>query len=272
MIDVYGATHIGKTHVQESMPNQDSYCAIEIVKPDASGALIAIADGHGSKPHKYSDVGSKIAISVVQGMFEAVITLESTSQEFYEKVGKAILHHWQKRILEYHHKHHSNEVFSPLLYGTTLRFAMVDDEHNCFLFSVGDGITALFDEAGEPTFFENSHESNLDEPTLSLCNARLSDLKCLSCKLDNHSAVLVATDGFATHLDTAFNLKDHLAVHIMGCSGGILKANLKGLARSYSQDETFDDSTISLIKLRSKLSLERQESETVPEELEEKTS
>lgn len=269
MIDVYGATHIGKTHEEVNLPNQDSFCAIEIVKPDTGGAFIAVADGHGNEAHKYSDVGSKIAISVAQGMFEAVLTSGSTSQEFYEKVGKAVLHHWQKRVLEYHHKHHGNEVFSPLLYGSTLRFAMVDDKYNCFLFSVGDGITALFDEAGKVTFFENSHESNLDEPTLSLCNARLSDLKCLSCKLDKHSAVLVATDGFATHLDTAFNLQEHLSDHIINYSGGTLKKNIEELARYYSQEETFDDSSISLIKLRSKLLLESQKSEALSEELEE---
>ncbi|MBB1369014.1 protein phosphatase 2C domain-containing protein [Pseudoalteromonas sp. SR44-5] len=271
MYEVTGATHRGKSHIENNMSNQDSFCSISISGTEKKGALIAVADGHGSEAHKYSAAGAKIAISVTKAIFPALVKLGFTSSKLLKQLSKTVLYQWQKSVLDYHYKNHSDEEFSFVLYGTTLRFVMIDENSNAFFFSVGDGITAIFDKTGNPSFFENSHGSNTDEPTASLCNASLSDLKYQFINLDESSGVLVATDGFDTFLNTAKNLKKHFVHTVMFSSGKTLQTNIEGLSREYSQINNEDDSSIAIVKLQQELSHEHLPSEVSLTEKQEET-
>lgn len=250
-INVTGASHIGKFHTIKSMPNQDAYCAEKIVKGDKFGYLIAVADGHGNAMHKYSDVGSDFAIKVTRKLCERQLESSFPDRKVLSKFTTSILFQWMQSVHHYHLNHHSNETFRPEFYGTTLRFVFCDENGQGLLCAIGDGITAIFNpECDKPIFYVNTHNEELDLPTLSLCNATVENIRLTTIDLANKPAVMIATDGLDTSFDTSANFQNHYRKFVKSASNSELDNNVRTLTGAYSASNNKDDSTLVVMTLK----------------------
>ena len=96
----------GASHVESNTVCQD-YADYKITD---SYAVAAVADGHGSKKHFRSDVGSRLAVSVVlntiKDFYADVDEFETSFMENPNKVilkiQKHIISYWNKEIALYH--------------------------------------------------------------------------------------------------------------------------------------------------------------------------
>lgn len=182
-------------------------------------AVCVVADGHGSKKHFRSNIGSK---SAVEAVLEAVERFYENPDEFeknfpvnyksiIKNIEKQVISIWNSKILEHlkqnpvtaaEKSQFSQEEFEKIspesYYGTTLIAAVVGSDYT-FGFQIGDGSLVAVFEDGETSMLMDYEEANPANITASMCNSNAASLfDDFYVKDKRVLAVFVSTDGLYT--------------------------------------------------------------------------
>ncbi|MDE7121771.1 MAG: protein phosphatase 2C domain-containing protein, partial [Oscillospiraceae bacterium] len=206
---VIGASHVAKGTVCQDFSNFQS---------TEFYSIAVVADGHGSKKHFRSDVGSRLAVRAtlrtVRNFYRDPEEFEESFQEnpkdIITKIEKQIISRWNREVSKHYRKNPvTDEEKSPFtkdqyesikmesMYGTTL-IAVVMGRDYVFGMQIGDGSLVMIDEDGEaemPIADDESAPANL---TASMCNSNSLDMFSNFYLMDNPMAVFVSTDGLFT--------------------------------------------------------------------------
>lgn len=142
----YGASVIGPSHVKKKMPNQDA------VGIDQANRWLIVSDGHGGEAHLYSEIGSRLAVSVTDEVlkerYESLRALSWVQQRavIESDICKAIVDNWRKAVLEHKVAYDRAEEVYPL-YGCTLLVAIRFESH-VFFIQIGDGAVMVIEKGG----------------------------------------------------------------------------------------------------------------------------
>lgn len=215
MFKGFSRSVIGASHVKKGIVCQDS----SDYRTGNGYAVAVVADGHGSKKHFRSHIGSAFAvesaIETIERFYEDKERLERELTENHEmiihNIEKQIIAVWHNKIMEHfadnpvtenEKKHFTKDEFSKIAvesyYGTTLVTA-VTGENFTFGFQIGDGSLVAVFENGETAMLMDYEESNPANITASICS-RNSASMFSSFFVDNKKviAVFVSTDGLYT--------------------------------------------------------------------------
>lgn len=251
-------TIIGQSHVAKGTVCQDAsgFRATEYY------ALAVVADGHGSKKHFRSDVGSKFAVAAtldaVAEFYEDPEEFESNLEEDPKKVirklEKNIILRWNTAVREHFRQYpvtdaerlpFTDEQFRAIrleqIYGTTLIAAILGREFT-FGIQIGDGSLVVIDEDAEadmPIIDDESAPANL---TASMCNSNAIDLFNSFYMPDQALAVFVSTDGLYTSFRSGEDFLDYhtiIASHLdkPEAFNAVVKKNLTKRTHFGTQDD-----------------------------------
>ncbi|MBR5513331.1 MAG: protein phosphatase 2C domain-containing protein [Ruminococcus sp.] len=205
-----GASHIAKNKVC-----QDS--AAHYAAKDFSVAVVA--DGHGSKKHFRSNIGSEIAVNCT---LEVIKRFYADADEFNREfpknhkrimrnIERQIISEWNTKVNEHFNlnpvtdeekSQFTPEEFAEIsvesFYGTTLVAAVICKDFT-FGFQIGDGSLIAVFEDGHTSMIIDYEESNPANITASMCNSNAISM-FNSYYVDNKKigAVFVSTDGLYT--------------------------------------------------------------------------
>lgn len=225
-------------------------------------ALAVVADGHGSKKHFRSDVGSKLAVkATLEAVHEYYADVELFEQCIEEepkrvirKLEKNIISRWNSAVKEHYEAHpvtveekipFTEEEFAELrresIYGTTLIAAVIGREFT-FGLQIGDGSLVVIDEdceADMPIVEDDSTPANL---TASMCNSCAIDLFSHFFMPDKALAVFVSTDGLYTSFRSTEDFLDYhtiIASHLDKAEAfdAVVKRNLAKRTHFGTQDD-----------------------------------
>lgn len=205
----------GASHEVSGLPCQDS----SAYKVGERYAVAVVADGHGSKKHFRSNVGSNAAVEAV---LETIERFYEDSEEFeknfpvnyksiIKNIEKQVISIWNSKIMEHLEKNpvtkeekskFSTEEFEKILpesyYGTTLITAVVGNGFT-FGFQIGDGSLVAVFEDGETSMLMDYEEANPANITASMCNANAASMFDDFYVNDKTPfALFVSTDGLYT--------------------------------------------------------------------------
>ncbi len=259
MFDGLNETVRGASHEESGTVCQD-FSAFEI---NENYAIAITADGHGSKKHFRSDVGSRLATEVTlravsefsQDFEKFRQNMKRDSASLIKKIEKYIIEAWDKEILKYHKAHPiTDEEIERVndekaiktkkveaIYGTTLITAVMCEDF-CYGFQIGDGSCVVINENGEfemPIVDDESHPANL---TSSLCNSNAVDMFEMFYKDTKQTAVIVSTDGLFTSFASRseFETYNRIVTTMLDNTeeaGKSIRANLMKRAKYGSQDD-----------------------------------
>ncbi|MBQ7990322.1 MAG: protein phosphatase 2C domain-containing protein [Oscillospiraceae bacterium] len=227
----------GASHVKRDLVCQDASAHIIA---DRYAAAIA-ADGHGSKKHFRSNVGSQCAVDAVletlARYYEDADAFEKEFPDNYRRVikniEKQVISVWNNKVNEHlkanpvtdeERSKFTDEEFEAIppesYYGTTLIAAVCGIDYS-FGFQIGDGsLVAVFEDgyAITPTEYDESAPANV---TASMCNANASTMFRSFYEKDKKViALYTSTDGLYTSFGSE---NDFLDYHV------IITSQLKGL-------------------------------------------
>jgi len=250
---IIGASHTAKGTICQDWSAYQS---------TADYAVAVVADGHGSKKHFRSDIGSKLAVAVTLGavkdyyadvaLFEEC--LETNHKRLIRKLEKTIISRWNTAVKEHFDAHpvtaeeklpFTAEEFASLrresIYGTTL-IACVIGKSYTFGIQIGDGSLVVIDEDSEadmPITEDDSTPANL---TASMCNSGAIDLFNDFFMPDKPLAVFVSTDGLYTSFRSTEDFLDYhtiIASHLdkWQAFDTVVKRNLAKRTHFGTQDD-----------------------------------
>ncbi len=225
-------------------------------------AIAVVADGHGSKKHFRSDVGSKLAVAVTLGVVKDYYAdvalfeenLVANHKRLIRKLEKTIISRWNTAVKEHFDGHpitaaekapFTNEEFASLrresIYGTTLIACIIGKEYT-FGIQIGDGSLVVIDEDSEadmPITEDDSTPANL---TASMCNSGAIDLFNDFYMPDKPLAVFVSTDGLYTSFRSTEDFLDYhtiIASHLdkHQAFDAVVKRNLAKRTHYGTQDD-----------------------------------
>lgn len=178
-----------------------------------------VADGHGSKKHFRSNIGSACAVAAALDTFENFYYFDEEFEETFpanhkrilKKIEKQIIANWNTRISQHlaenpvtdeEKSKFSEEEFADIstaaYYGTTL-IAAVMGKHFTFGVQIGDGSLVAVRENGSaimPMEYEESAPANI---TASMCNSQAADMfKSFFIGDEPILALYASTDGLYT--------------------------------------------------------------------------
>ena len=216
----------GASHVSRGLVCQD---ASAYVVKDRYAAAVA-ADGHGSKKHFRSNIGSQCAVDAVLETLERFYEdPEEFEKEFptnYKRVikniEKQVISVWNNKINEHLKANPVTaderakfteaefEAINPeSYYGTTLIAAVAGVDYS-FGFQIGDGsLVAVFEDgiAVTPTEYDESAPANV---TASMCNANASTMFRAFYEKDKKViALYTSTDGLYTSFGSENDFLDY---------------------------------------------------------------
>lgn len=241
-----GASHIAKNKVC-----QDS--AAHYAAKDFSVAVVA--DGHGSKKHFRSNIGSEIAVNCT---LEVIKRFYADADEFnreFPKNHKRIMRNIERQIIsEWNIKVNEHFNLNPVtdeeksqftpeefaeisvesFYGTTLVAAVICKDFT-FGFQIGDGSLIAVFEDGHTSMIIDYEESNPANITASMCNSNAISM-FNSYYVDNKKigAVFVSTDGLYTSFGSDLEFLNYHTI----------------IADQISESDTFADSVSKNIQKR----------------------
>ena len=221
MVYLYNNTVRGFNHIKNNTLCQDyseSY--------DKKGfQIVTCCDGHGSKIHFRSDIGSKLASNVVIDILKDynikdIVNLQENNN--YDKLKLDILCRWNNEVerhleenpfddLNYLNEHQRFRVKNnpAIAYGTTLNCVMKYlDKLLCI--QIGDGgIFTVKDGKINNVFPEN--DKNVANITCSLCSDdAYSDLYIKVINANEYDGVFLFTDGVLVPYGTFLNIEKNL--------------------------------------------------------------
>lgn len=226
MFNGFSHSVMGASHQKRNIVCQDS----SAFKVGNGFAAAVVADGHGSKKHFRSNIGSQCAVeAAVETIERFYADPDEFDRNFKERhksivkcIEKQIIMRWNDKVLDHLAKTPitSDELnmFSPeefeeippeSYYGTTL-VAAVAARGYTFGFQIGDGSLVAVFEDGETSMIMDYEESNPANITSSMCNALAADMfdsfyvpdKKLLC-------ICVSTDGLYTSFGSDNDFLDY---------------------------------------------------------------
>lgn len=265
MLRVIGASVQGARHEKLSEPLQDAFMSMV----DRDKLYVSIADGHGSKLHFRSHIGSSLAViagsEILQHHADQIAKQGSLEERRQGAVNviTAIIAHWSKLCLkelraqpfrtdelvklgqEDKEKLSKNAL---LAYGTTLT-CFVNKRNLVYGFSIGDGdVLAL---KGAEVLSLTEDDRLLGDETYSLTSPDVyKNLKYFEADRLEMSPYLLATDGyrksFATKIDFFSVLKD-MKKYLDNEGEKLLETKLEGWLQETTKGGSGDDITCCLL-------------------------
>ena len=180
----------GASHEKRNLVCQDS----SAYKACENYAVAVVADGHGSKKHFRSHIGSKAAVDAIIETIDRFYADPDRFEECFQKNYKLILQNIEKQIISLWNdkvlahiaenpvtreekSDFTNEEFSKIpvesYYGTTLITAVIGRKFS-FGFQLGDGSLVAVFENGETVMPIGDDESAPANITASICNSNAS--------------------------------------------------------------------------------------------------
>lgn len=226
MFSGFSRSVIGASHIKKNIVCQDS-SGYEVHE---KYAVAVVADGHGSKKHFRSNIGSALAvesaIETVRNFFadyeRILCELPENHELILKNIEKQVIARWHRKITEHfsenpvtddEKKPFTEEEFSKIpvasYYGTTLVTAVISEDFSLG-FQIGDGtLVAVFGD-GETVMIMDYEESNPANITASVCNKNAQ-------LLFNHFyknkkkilAMFVSTDGLYTSFGSDCDFLDY---------------------------------------------------------------
>ena len=221
MVYLYNNTVRGFNHIKNNTLCQDYSESYD----DKGFQIVTCCDGHGSKIHFRSDIGSKLASNVVIDILKDydikdIVNLQENNN--YDKLKLDILCRWNKEVerhleenpfdeLNYLNEHQQFRVKNnpAIAYGTTLNCVMKYlDKLLCI--QIGDGgIFTVKDGKINNVFPEN--DKNVANITCSLCSDdAYSDLYIKVINANEYDGVFLFTDGVLVPYGTFSNIERNL--------------------------------------------------------------
>ncbi|MBR7039164.1 MAG: protein phosphatase 2C domain-containing protein [Oscillospiraceae bacterium] len=221
-------TLIGASHLNSGTVCQDS----SDFQATEHYAIAVVADGHGSKKHFRSDVGSRLAVEAAVAAVSQYYTdpelFEETICEDPERVirniEKNIIARWDQAV----HTHFREHPFTPeeqrpftetefaklkleAVYGTTLIIGVIG---SCFTFGmqIGDGSLVIIEEDAMADMPIEDDETAPANVTASLCNSYAIDMFRSFFLPDKALAVFVSTDGLYTSFRSTDDFLDYHSI------------------------------------------------------------
>lgn len=200
---VIASSRQGATHKLRNVCNQDAVAYRRV----RDGAVVAVADGHGSSASPYSDTGAQIAVSTTCRCLERFVLLHAKAR--FEVVHQraamlplAIVHAWRKEVMHNAEKKGldvTNNLHGVWLqFGCTLAAAALHPEW-ILLLQVGDGDILIVGGDGEVSRFTENRLEDVGDATHSLCepNAEARVGWRLLPIFDEKPLLLLCTDGYS---------------------------------------------------------------------------
>lgn len=259
MFNGLNKTVIGASHVAAGTVCQDW----SAVKCTDNYCLAIVADGHGSKKHFRSDIGSKAAVHAVCDTIERLCdnmqlfesAFMKNPEDVISKIEKKIILCWNDIVNNYHQavpvkpeetEKLTEEEFAEIklesIYGSTLIAAFMTT-HFCFGIQLGDGSMVLVNSDGSTVMPIEDDESCPANLTASLCNSNAHELFNHFYRIgDNPIAMLVSTDGLYTSFGSkqSFEEYNHIIVSQLDNierSEAMIENNLRKRTCHGSQDD-----------------------------------
>lgn len=215
MFNGFNCSVIGASHVKKNIVCQDS----SAYKVYENFSVAVVADGHGSKKHFRSHIGSRIAVeSAIETISNFCSDYDSITAELpknhdmiIHNIEKQVIARWHKKVInhlsenpvtESELKQFTEDEFNKIpveaYYGTTLVVAVMGKNFT-FGFQIGDGSLIAVLEDGRAVMIIDYEEANPANITASICNKNASSM--FSHFYTNSKKILalfVSTDGLYT--------------------------------------------------------------------------
>jgi serine/threonine protein phosphatase PrpC len=278
-----GCSVRGASHIRSGKPNQDriKFSDNQATQPPH---ILAVADGHGSKPYFRSDKGAEfaveIAIEVCKGLEQ--FTWETIKdQKIVDLLCRDIVQKWLERvnsdiqsnpfteeentILETKKEQitkrpgkHNTEGF--IAYGSTLIITVIHNTFTLYL-QLGDGNILLVSVNGDIDKPLPKDDRLFGNETTSLCLPESwSDFRFRLLPVDQENQfpalIIISTDGYAnsySHDDEFEKVGKDLLEIICECTNGIqegidsIRASLPDWLNTASEKGSGDDTTVGII-------------------------
>ena len=205
----------GASHIVKNMICQDS--SAHYAAEHYSAAVVA--DGHGSKKHFRSNIGSEIAVNCTLNVIKRFYADPEEFNREFPKNHKRILRNIERQIIsDWNNKVNEHHILNPVTeeeksqftpeefaeisiesyYGTTLVAAVISKDFT-FGFQIGDGSLIAVFEDGFASMILDYEESNPANITASMCNSNaISMFNNYYIDDKKMGAVFVSTDGLYT--------------------------------------------------------------------------
>ncbi len=226
MLSGFSRSVIGASHIRKNIVCQDS----SGYKITENLAIAVVADGHGSRKHFRSHIGSQFAVqSAIDTVGRFCSDYERFSAEMTENhdfiirnIEKQIIADWHRKIIEHFSENpvssdemkvFTEEEFKKIpvesYYGTTLVTAVMG-KNFAFGFQIGDGSLVAVFEDGETSMIMDYEESNPANMTASVCNRNASSMFS-HFYVDGKKviAMFVSTDGLYTSFGSDRDFLDY---------------------------------------------------------------
>ncbi len=257
---------MGASHEKKGIVCQDS-SAYEV----GNGYAIAVvADGHGSKKHFRSNIGSKAATEAAIDTIKQFYaddpdgfdeSFKKDHDRIIKSMEKQIIYAWNNKVLTHlkenpvTYKEKSkfeydefDEIPYESYYGTTLVVAVAGRDYT-FGFQIGDGSLVAVFEDGETSMIMDYEEANPANITSSMCNANaITMFDSFYVDSKRLLAIIVSTDGLYTSFGSDNDFLDYHTI-IAGQLSDIdaLLPSLKNNIVKRSHFGTEDDISVSCV-------------------------
>lgn len=200
---VAGNSIRGFTHIKQDKPCQDAIYAEQL----ENGAVIVVADGHGSARCTYSEDGSKIAVDITSNILKDLYSNHSrqdiiAKDDTLSELLKSIEKRWKNDVEKYHNESRRENLDKEQLYikyGTTLLGVLVTPEF-IFCLQLGDGDIMVVTKERQVKFAIKKDSNLIGNETTSLCSHNSwKEIKTKIKYLNDEEPpvlILVSTDGY----------------------------------------------------------------------------
>ena len=222
-IKMLAVSVIGEKHIISQIPLQDYSLAVKT----EDFCIGVVCDGHGSKQHFRSNLGSKMAAEIAltklkefAQLYKTYDEVESFQEDKIKRLKLSIINEWHHRIVQYNKENpftsEELEKTTPDLlkmtynqsspYGTTLLACLLTKDYN-LLISLGDGEIVKIDKLkGAKVLNFKDKSKYVGGKTDSLCSANAFMKmyhKIEKVTFGNESAFALCTDGLSETFENA---------------------------------------------------------------------
>ncbi|WP_254992339.1 protein phosphatase 2C domain-containing protein [Cyanobium sp. N5-Cardenillas] len=252
------ASRAGAAHLRAGRPCQDAVLCRELRDTDGQPVmLMAVADGHGGRRYRRSEVGSRLAcetaLAVVADALAAAPPGDGEggwSHWLAHDLPEAVQRRWMEAVQEHWQSDPGEGGFEPLLYGSTLGLVVMTPRwwgHT----GLGDWDLVRVEPDGHARLLEQENEPTaLGEATCSLCQPQAASLFARRAALhplapeERDFALVLCTDGIRKSCATD---ADFLTLAAWLAGGGAEAAgDLPEALDRISREGSGDDVTVAI--------------------------
>ncbi|ROO84833.1 serine/threonine protein phosphatase PrpC [Actinocorallia herbida] len=139
---------------------------------DGDVLVLAVADGHGARAHRYSHIGARLAVDAFLEVVDQAP--EITARWARRELGALVVHRWNELVAQHHHREPPLRQPDLELYGTTL-IGGVLAPHATLACQIGDGDLCVVID-GEVHMPLRAETAAFGDETDSLCSANARHL------------------------------------------------------------------------------------------------